>query len=451
MTWSRSSFPSLCVPGKRLSLHFVYGGEVLSEAGAGLLYVGARGTWYPNRGLEMARFDLQFRYPAGWTLVATGKRLEGEAQLRSAARGRSRAIGFRTVPCRLPGLTWASTRGWRRSAGKVQVEAYAASGVERSFPARYDRGAWLAATAGSLSACHATDEVTDRPRLRLLPRAMRRRSRILSARAVEFFARRFGPYPYSSLALTQMPGDVSQGWPSLIFLSSFSFLTPQEKSQLHMSPVAKILSDNVIAHETAHQWWGDLVSWKSYRDQWLFEALANYSALLLLESDSPQQFHAVMEKYREDLLVKNKEGSPLADAGPVTFGTRLNCSHFPEGYEAISYGRGTWLFHMLRYMLRDADRKSSGRSAELSDAQADAPFLRALNKVQRTLSGKGHQYPRAASGVRRRIASVAALRGKQIAGLVLRGMDQWHGASSSEIAVREVSAKARELRWSRAR
>ena len=40
---------------------------------------------------------------------------------------------------------------------------------------------------------------------------------------------RFGPYPYSSLALTQMPGDVSQGWPSLIFLSSFSFLTPQEK------------------------------------------------------------------------------------------------------------------------------------------------------------------------------------------------------------------------------
>ena len=50
-----------------------------------------------------------------------------------------------------------------------------------------------------------------------------------SARAVEFFARRFGPYPYASLALTQMPGDVSQGWPSLIFLSSFSFLTPAGK------------------------------------------------------------------------------------------------------------------------------------------------------------------------------------------------------------------------------
>jgi hypothetical protein len=179
-----------------------------------------------------------------------------------------------------------------------------------------------------------------------------------------------------------MPGEISQGWPSLIFLSSFSFLTPEDKSELHMSATAKILSESVIAHETAHQWWGDLLSWKSYRDQWLFEALANYSALLLLESESPSQFHMIMEKYRQDLLAKNKEGSPLADVGPVTFGTRLNCSHFPAGYNAISYGRGTWLFHMLRTMLRDAERTSSGHTANLSDTQADALFLRALSKAR---------------------------------------------------------------------
>jgi len=90
----------------------------------------------------------------------------------------------------------------------------------------------------------------------------------------------------------------------------------------------------------------------------------------------------IMEKYRQDLLAKNKEGSPLADVGPVTFGTRLNCSHFPAGYNAISYGRGTWLFHMLRTMLRDAERTSSGYSANLSDTQADALFLRALSKAR---------------------------------------------------------------------
>ena len=155
-----------------------------------------------------------------------------------------------------------------------------------------------------------------------------------------------------------------------------------------MSPIARILSDNVVAHETAHQWWGDLISWKGYRDQWIFEALANYSALMMLESESPSKFRVVMETYRQDLLEKNKEGSPLADAGPVTFGTRLNCSHFPAGYEAISYGRGTWLFHMLRYMMRDAVLKEDGRSGRVSEAQADAPFLRALNKIRQRFQEK---------------------------------------------------------------
>src|SRR5207253_8993576 len=96
-----------------------------------------------------------------------------------------------------------------------------------------------------------------------------------SAHAIEFFSRRFGPYPYGTLALTQMPGDLSQGWPALIFLSSFSFLTPKQKSDLHLSPVEKILSAQVIAHETEHQWWGDLVTWSGYLDRWLAAVLVD--------------------------------------------------------------------------------------------------------------------------------------------------------------------------------
>ena len=86
-------FPQPLRTGQKIDLHFVYGGEVLSEAGQGLLYVGARGTWYPNRGLDMAGFDLQFRYPVGWTLVATGKRC-GRQAFRTAARRRSESLGF---------------------------------------------------------------------------------------------------------------------------------------------------------------------------------------------------------------------------------------------------------------------------------------------------------------------------------------------------------------------
>ncbi len=370
-------FPQPLRAGQQIDLHFVYGGEVLSEAGAGLLYVGARGTWYPNRGLEMARFDLQFRYPLGWTLLATGKRIDGAPSDLPPGEQSSRWVSDRPMP--LAGFNLGKYSRVAARAGDVPVEAYATSGVERSFP--QGSATAMAPPAVPFPQHPRSEEIT----IPVAPPSPARNALAVAnscARAVDFFAHRFGPYPYTSLALTQIPGELSQGWPSLIFLSSFSFLTPEEKSQMHMTPVAKILSESTIAHETAHQWWGDLLSWKSYRDQWLFEALANYSALLLLETESPAQFRVVMEKYRQDLLAKNKEGSLLADAGPVTFGTRLNCSHFPEGYDAISYGRGTWLFHMLRTMLRDAERSRRGHSANLTDAQADAPFLRALGKAR---------------------------------------------------------------------
>src|SRR5208283_939154 len=127
----------------------------------------------------------------------------------------------------------------------------------------------------------------------------------------------------------------------------------------------------------------------------------------------------VLEKYRRDLLSKNKDGEWLRDAGPVTLGQRLNSSHFPDGYEAISYERGTWLFHMLRSMLRDSMPRDSGfdnskqRDSSFKDSSSkdsslhtpetasrsrkaranpatnpDEPFFRALRKIRERYAGK---------------------------------------------------------------
>jgi len=198
------------------------------------------------------------------------------------------------------------------------------------------------------------------------------------------------PYPYGSLALTQMPGKLSQGWPGLVFLSSFAFLSSQEQTDLRLDPVTRELDTQVLVHETAHQWWGDLVLWKTYRDQWLAEGLANYASLLVLEQQNPTQFRQVLEKYRRDLLSKNKDGEWLRDAGPVTLGQRLDSSHFPLGYEEISYERGTWLFHMLRCMLNDAmlrDSETASRSRK-GRANSEEPFFRALRKIRDRYAGK---------------------------------------------------------------
>ena len=205
-----------------------------------------------------------------------------------------------------------------------------------------------------------------------------------AARAIEYYARRFGPYPYSHLALTQMPGRDSQGWPGLVFLSSYAFLNQVQREQLHFEPYRILLQQAIPAHEAAHQWWGDLITWNSYRDQWYSEGLANYCALMMLQEKDPSGFRQVMERYRLDLTEKNKDGMSPMEAGPVTLGVRLLSSRFPEGYEAILYGRGTWLFHMLRMMLKDTQEGRKGQGI----GSTDEPFIRALRKMRERYQGR---------------------------------------------------------------
>jgi hypothetical protein len=376
-------FPARLKTGEKLELHFVYGGEVLSEAAKGLLYVGARGTWYPNRGLAMADFDLEFHYPADWTLVATGRRTQATTP-EAGAPGRQVSHWISERPMPVAGFNLGKYLRAAARAGDVVVESYATSGMEGTF-------AGVPATPTVLMPDIRSPELGP-PLVKVAPArpSPARNAQGVAdkcATAVDFYSRRFGPYPYQSLALTQFPGALSQGWPGLIFLSSYVFLTPAERTQLHASHIDNVISEQVLAHETAHQWWGDLISWAGYRDQWMFEGLADYSALMVLESEKPSQFRDVLRKYRDDLLEKNKDGQLLKDAGPVTLGVRLSSSHFPDGYEAISYGRGTWLFHMLREMMADAESKSGGRTGRAGRAE-DEPFLRSLRKVRERYADK---------------------------------------------------------------
>jgi hypothetical protein len=360
--------------GQKIQLQFQYGGPVLSEAGGGLLYVGARGTWYPNRGFAKAAFDLQFKYPAGWTLVATGKKKEATVPSEHSMQT-SRWISEHPIP--VAGFNLGKYSRITRHAGPVSVDVYAAPGMENAFPRMAEEKIEPEPPVFPLFPWHRDFPASVAP-MPPSPLAHAQAVGDEAARAVTFFADRFGPFPYGDLSLTQMPGSTSQGWPGLIFLSSFSFLTADQKAALHMSAVQQTASDGVIAHETAHQWWGDSVTWNSYRDQWIVEALANYSSLMLLESSNPTKFRALMEKYRDDLLSKNESGSRIMDAGPVTLGARLNSSVFVDGYETIAYERGTWLFHMLRTMMGDGESKTN-RYSRTSNSE---PFLQALRIVR---------------------------------------------------------------------
>jgi len=108
------------------------------------------------------------------------------------------------------------------------------------------------------------------------------------------------------------------------------------------------------AHEVAHQWWGNRVVPATYRDNWLMEALANYSALLYMEKRrGARSMEIMLENYRDTLLAKNEAGQLVDSAGPIVLGTRLESSQEPRAWRTITYSKGSWIMQMLRARMGD--------------------------------------------------------------------------------------------------
>jgi peptidase M1-like protein len=368
-------FPAPLQPGAHFPLKFTYSGSVLSDAGGGLLFVGARGTWYPNRGIAMANYDLTFRFPQPWSLIATGKRVSLE---REGDGFVGHWVSEQPIP--IAGFNLGEYVESRAKAGNVEINTYAARGGENQRPT-----ATMRPPSSPYLSPHAPGMVEPVP----LPPPLQNplgTGQSLADRAADTLSnlsQMLGPYPFGSLSLTENPSTESQGWPGLIFLSSYAYLQPDQLRAMNLTaPEAIIYSEVMMPHELTHQWYGDKVSWASYHEQWLLEGLANYVSLLLLERTQPTDVQITMENYRQVLASRSRQGRRLVEAGPVTLGSRLSSSHFPNGYEIITYGRGTWLIHMLRWMMRDASRSPENPAGD------DTLFLALLRNLVQRYDGK---------------------------------------------------------------
>jgi hypothetical protein len=187
------------------------------------------------------------------------------------------------------------------------------------------------------------------------------------ASAMEFMTSRFGPPALSHLTVSPIPGTFGQGYPGLIYLSTLAYLKSVPGTRIASgSPSSELFFQDVLqAHETAHQWWGNRVTPATYRDNWLMEALANYSALLYLEKRrGTHSLEIMLDNYRQSLLARNEAGQMVDSAGPIVLGTRLETSQEPRGWRAITYGKGSWIMQMLRG--RMGDQKFLALLAEIS-------------------------------------------------------------------------------------
>jgi hypothetical protein len=342
--------------GQSFTLSFRYEGEVISDAGNGVLFVGARGIWYPNRGLQSAQFDLTFRCPRRLTLVATGDRLEDRDD------GEWRVSRWRSpVPLRVAGFNLGEYDKSEGKAAAVQIEVYANKNLEPALQRQQRVPAFLLDTITDARVFPTRGRLQPPPPVLLLPpvppsmQAVAANIASDTAHNLEFFTRYFGPLPYRRLAISPIPGNFGQGWPGLVYLSTLAFFLPYEASAPRVAKTTEIFyRTQMRSHELAHQWWGNVVIPGSYRDEWLIEGLANYSALMYLQTrrSGEQEVRLILERAKQDLLQKDNELA-AEQAGPPVLGYRLLSSRSPSGVDAIMYKKATWIMHMLRQLMRD--------------------------------------------------------------------------------------------------
>jgi aminopeptidase N len=164
--------------------------------------------------------------------------------------------------------------------------------------------------------------------------------------SVRYFAKLFGPYPYETYGAAFHPYGFGQGLPSLLLIPSTNHDSAGTFS--------------FISHETAHQWWGNTVAWRSYRDQWLSEGFAEYSGVLYTNLRKNRDAgKKLVDELRMSLREPNlgslggQGKGKLADLGPIILGHRLASKRSVFGYQTLIYNKGGLVLRMLHFLFTD--------------------------------------------------------------------------------------------------
>jgi aminopeptidase N len=169
-----------------------------------------------------------------------------------------------------------------------------------------------------------------------------------AADILKFYGSLMSDAPYSSFTLALTESDLPGGH-SPAYFAMLNQPLPQSPYGWSNDPVAfQNYPSFFIAHEIAHQWWGQAVGWKNYHEQWISEGFAQYFAALYAERErGPEQLTSVLRQMR-------KWAVDLSPQGPVYLGYRLG--HLRgEGrtFRALVYNKGAMVLHMLRRLMGD--------------------------------------------------------------------------------------------------
>jgi aminopeptidase N len=199
-----------------------------------------------------ARWTLQLDVPAGWQALGNGAEVE-----RQTDRGRTTIRFATTQPI--------STYLFAFAAGRLAVEQAERDGrVFRMFHRETD----------AAKVARNRDAIFD-----------------LHAQALAWLERYTGiPYPFGKFDFFLVPAFQFGGMehPGAIFYNASGLMLDESATQEQLLGRA-----NVIAHETSHMWFGDLVTMKWFSDVWMKEVFANYMAAKIVNPAFPGLNHAL--------------------------------------------------------------------------------------------------------------------------------------------------------------
>ena len=344
----------------KFSITTTYGGkDAIRNEGEGNYYPIAREDWFPasqhSAFGEYTMFDMTFRIPKGMKMAASG-----ELVSESEDGGLSVTVWKSDVPQPTAGFQFGRMKedDAKLTSPDFMLAAYANEEPPDWIAGLKDHGLGTLSTVSMMKQPLAEAQF-----------------------AIPLYSDYFGPLPFKRLNIAQQTAcNYGQSWPGLVWLPICAFYDSTVRHFLGLDWQDNIYWDVVTPHEIAHQWWGQMVGFRSYRDQWMSEGFADFSASLFLQhaygNKSSKKFMEFWDHERKTITDRNNYGLRPIDVGPVTMGYRLDNDKTGGNIaQGLIYPKGAYILHMIRMMM-------------YSNQGGDQNFKDTMHDFTSTYSGK---------------------------------------------------------------